>query len=129
MRISDWSSDVCSSDLLSLRSASRYQKHCRKCRYTRRSFHETPFLSAITPNDHQGCAFPSPSSQMLLLNIILAAPFPASLSPVKSTRYLSYSFSLQDRTCLVQAKTVSVRIDLGGRRSINTNRPIPNLIY
>src|SRR3546814_4460054 len=31
--------------LLSLRSASRYQKHCRKCRYTRGNFHESPFLS------------------------------------------------------------------------------------
>src|SRR3546814_20576061 len=30
--------------LLSLRSASRYQKHCRKCRSHRESFHESPFL-------------------------------------------------------------------------------------
>src|SRR3546814_4612118 len=39
--------------LLSLRSASRYQKHCRKCRYTRGSFHESPFLSAITPRSEE----------------------------------------------------------------------------
>src|SRR3546814_19058717 len=97
MRISDWSSDVCSSDLLADRAA--------RDRPRRPQRRDRPAIPG-------GCESPAEADERrrrvdqpgrLLENEIAA------------------SFELLDRKRVVWVQSVSVRVDLGGRRIINKN--------
>src|SRR3546814_18587329 len=94
MRISDWSSDVCSSDLSRNISI-----------ISMRSSGENAFLiSRVKPNTSTDCStFSSAASS--------SAPTSVALRPKR--------LSTIDRKSVVEGKGVSVRVDLGGRRIIN----------
>src|SRR3546814_11659877 len=85
MRISDWSSDVCSSDLVSLPHTCAAS--CSGASVMRRS--ATPFTQWLPASPGGG-----------------GAPARRDCPPVR------------DRKSVVSGKSVSVRVDLGGRRII-----------
>src|SRR3546814_16909814 len=88
MRISDWSSDVCSSDLLPWRFQITVRgnvRHTRRCRRTR-----------ILGAGHQ------------IFEQALAAALAAAAGFAIATQ--------ADRKSVASGKSVSVRVDLGGRR-------------
>src|SRR3546814_19868455 len=90
MRISDWSSDVCSSDLPGLRLRHRPRAadadagSGAAARGDRRGAADGAILPALAPQRRGRCALPA------------------------------------DRKSVVSGKSVSVRVDLGGRRIIKT---------
>src|SRR3546814_11467821 len=88
MRISDWSSDVCSSDLISKRAP-------------RRVSHPQSNLFAV-----EGKSGPD-----------LREKQRGAWTPVRRAR-LNARRVARDRKSVVSGKRVSVRVDLGGRRSI-----------
>src|SRR3546814_17060752 len=106
MRISDWSSDVCSSDLIK-RQLSQYIQQ--------------PIVSVIVNN------FAGTFSQQV--RIVGATERPASL-PYRAnmtlldemisvgglSEYAAGNKDSLERKSVVQGKSVSVRVDLGGRR-------------
>src|SRR3546814_14834089 len=104
MRISDWSSDVCSSDLLwaflnpSLRGASR----------------SNPARWIAT----SGCAGLAMTRHFNLLPRSQLHPLPAELQRVAVK--LLVGRDGVDRKSVVEGKSVSVRVDLGGGRIIKT---------
>src|SRR3546814_19171523 len=92
MRISDWSSDVCSSDL----PPPSEPEIPRACRYP------TPHgISAVAARDRRQT--PRPDQ-------------PRRHPP------LSHRVPLRDRKSVVSGQSVSVRVDLGGRRIIKKKR-------
>src|SRR3546814_18845795 len=90
MRISDWSSDVCSSDLGQIRAGQRSVPGSRVQRLIS--------LTSRSVNE------PDP-------------------------RRLSAACTAQDRKSVVQGKRGSVRVDLGGRRSIKKKNQTSNRSY
>src|SRR3546814_20930603 len=94
MRISDWSSDVCSSDLWATCQARCLAGHVMLARYR------------MAP----GPAFMLATGRAV---IVIQEDVPGMLQwqrPGTAT----------DRKSVVEGKSVSVRVDLGGRRSIKT---------
>src|SRR3546814_11596657 len=90
MRISDWSSDVCSSDLLAVAGV----------------LHQPPQVTVqVAPVVQAGQAVGQRQRQALL--VVLAQPLLIPPPP-----------DLGDRKSVVEGKSVSVRVDLGGRRII-----------
>src|SRR3546814_11284993 len=89
MRISDWSSDVCSSDL-------RRTRHFRRREPSMIDVYFTP-----TPNGHK---------------------VPIMLEETGLPHQLLAMNMLEDRKSVVQGKSVSVRVDLGGRRIIKKKK-------
>src|SRR3546814_12046834 len=102
MRISDWSSDVCSSDLKNRRSQLR-RPRVQIQKLLRRSI-----ATLATPS---------------MPGRITACRSPASSA---STRKRFWPSTLEvDRKSVVEGKSVSVRVDLGGRRILKKkNTPI-----
>src|SRR3546814_18035666 len=94
MRISDWSSDVCSSDLLP-----------RWCRPTRTS-------AMAIDNVTFGIQEQALQVQRRRLELI-AANIANADTP---------GFQARDRKSVVEGKSVSVRVDLGGRRNIKKKK-------
>src|SRR3546814_20485842 len=111
MRISDWSSDVCSSDLLSAASAAARSERAtrpecrpccgadiaasagfRRCRASRRK------STAVRDAVHEGRA-----------------------APVLAPRTCGYK-TRGDRNGVGEGKSVSVRVVLGGRRSLKKKK-------
>src|SRR3546814_16491735 len=106
MRISDWSSDVCSSDLpkwprepapgfppLLCQASQRRQNQAPRLRLG-----TAPLLRAPPTLDRQPSKPSRPSA------------FPPKFNPVRIL------FCPRDRKSVVSGKSVSVRVDLGGRR-------------
>src|SRR3546814_18322503 len=104
MRISDWSSDVCSSDLRSSRLASSWRT-----------------TSVHLTETTQG---PSCRSNPSYVSSISAEP-PECLEKRhwRSSRTIRAS---TDRKSVVSGKSVSVRVDLGGRRIIKKKKNMIN---
>src|SRR3546814_15465068 len=100
MRISDWSSDVCSSDLWP-----GEQEPSRSLAATPER--RTRICLPSSPNSEQRNVSPS------VMEATVQANAPACFSSV-----LSAEAAEQDRKSVVQGKRVSVRVDLGGRRYI-----------
>src|SRR3546814_12584533 len=120
MRISDWSSDVCSSDLV------EEQKAC---------------FAAVTENGARvmhlggyglkaGC-----HADMVILqarDVLDALRLkPARLCVIRRGQVIAETPPVQDRTSVVSGTSVSVRVDLGGRRLLkkkihqqNTTQPL-----
>src|SRR3546814_14808191 len=97
MRISDWSSDVCSSDLPMILS------NVRKLGFDPR---DIKFILSTEPHyDHAG--------GIAALARDTGATVVASRRGAEGLRA-----GAQDRKSVVEGKSVSVRVDLGGRRSI-----------
>src|SRR3546814_17087609 len=88
MRISDWSSDVCSSDL--------------------RDFTEEKVLYN-TNNFYENCGV---SASNIVANVETIQ------NPLRETMEMFERQLEQDRKSVVSGKSVSVRVDLGGRRVI-----------
>src|SRR3546814_17237411 len=105
MRISDWSSDVCSSDLVragGLRGAvERYAKALDAIRQTR--------AQGIDPMPHQREALDRARDAL------------DAIRPQGSTD-LNSAFRNEDRKSVVEGTSVSVRVDLGGRRIIKKKK-------
>src|SRR3546814_19993835 len=109
MRISDWSSDVCSSDLDTLGPDSAYGRRLRHVpagrgqsgRAARRRVWCFPLLPSFLRQFD-----PNPGRRF--------SAFEAGLR--KAGLIIDYS----DRKSVVKGKSVSVRVDLGGRRIIKT---------
>src|SRR3546814_15876720 len=97
MRISDWSSDVCSSDLL--------------LAMLRRHFDADRLMAtglAVLLRLPDGASDLAVAREMLAFGM-----FPAPLS--------AWYASARDRKSVVEGKRVSVRVDLGGRRIFKKN--------
>src|SRR3546814_14536749 len=93
MRISDWSSDVCSSDLL------------------------LPLLSLSFPRDHQAAArTAAPLGLSMELDDREAGYAGAGCGDQAGNSDLSQA--ALDRKSVVEGQSVTVRVDLGGRRII-----------
>src|SRR3546814_19238027 len=107
MRISDWSSDVCSSDL-----------HSRAGRAVRRRPRRAHLLCRGAVAGRPGRKQPGRSWQVLRS--------PESADPEGFARNLvrpqSPRRSAADRKSVVSGKSVSVRVDLGGRRIIKKKK-------
>src|SRR3546814_15243314 len=99
MRISDWSSDVCSSDLSSRRSDDR-------------------LISTTEPAA-------APAAPATANTQVSAGPTRCVRKRQPCQRFANRLGSVKiapaDRTSVVQGKNVSVRVDLGGRRILNKN--------
>src|SRR3546814_20736098 len=126
MRISDWSSDVCSADLRPwkrafrsrlratyssagmLRSQAQYWSSSSRPARARRSaslaFSADCWLSDICSN----------SSRLLELRSARTAG--------ERLSHHAFCLAISDRKSVVSGKSVSVRVDLGGRRIIKTKR-------
>src|SRR3546814_20769610 len=101
MRISDWSSDVCSSDLIN-----------------------TPWaLRSIAPPPRTSF---TGGAKAFVFRVFRWTEWTFSLYAVRQKRRLNgcapargrYCWSSRDRKSVVSGKSVSVRVDLGGRRFI-----------
>src|SRR3546814_20653913 len=104
MRISDWSSDVCSSDLHIGR---------RRCR-TRGIPHGRA--------DHRASRGITP---IVVVPIVIVVVVMVVIIPVVGNVLGSVGAvfrPLTDRKSVVEGKSVSVRVDLGGRRRINKKK-------
>src|SRR3546814_19036331 len=94
MRISDWSSDVCSSDL---------------CGLNELMLPENEPGSSIMP----GKVNPTQCESMTMVATqVIGNDFSITLAGSQG------NFELKDRKSVVKGKSVSVRVDLGGRRII-----------
>src|SRR3546814_12521838 len=93
MRISDWSSDVCSSDLEADRRDHGWKKAGSSFRSERRSWMEAKRRRCCKDTAAFKVGFGRTGTQLL-------------------------RFAPEDRKSVVEGKRVSVRVDLGGRRSI-----------
>src|SRR3546814_14447396 len=88
MRISDWSSDVCSSDLSSMRTANSSPETAHNC-----------------------------------VTSALSLPIARTALPSSTSARLAVSRSIRgDRKSVVSGTSVSVRVDLGGRRIIKKKK-------
>src|SRR3546814_12150638 len=104
MRISDWSSDVCSSDLRPPVAQRRWTMPAHESGWRTRSAYS--MSTAAERGDVVVRVAPSP--------VCHAMPHPSDCTAVKDVKASSPS----DRQSVVSRKSVSVRVDLGGRRII-----------
>src|SRR3546814_19722177 len=99
MRISDWSSDVCSSDLV---------------------------MSTLPPAAGQLADVAGGSVDMTFVSYAGAKAFidagKVKALAVTSDKRASFAPEIPDRTSVVSGKSVSVRVDLGGRRILKKQR-------
>src|SRR3546814_19776933 len=109
MRISDWSSDVCSSDLRS--SLGRDQMTTTVAQDVLASLAGTPRL--LVALDFDGTLAPLENE-----------PMDARMLPVarRAVERLAALPATTDRKSVVQGTSVSVRVDLGGRRSLKKKK-------
>src|SRR3546814_14084657 len=113
MRISDWSSDVCSSDLLvknkiELDAASKTAAGKRTV--------TLPEVVADVLVDHPD-RFTEPESSVLVFTSSEGEPLRRN-----NFRRRSGTRPSRDRKSVVSGKSVSVRVDLGGRRVIKKKK-------
>src|SRR3546814_13521594 len=107
MRISDWSSDVCSSDLLAPPgTVRRWPSLATKVFYRRGGFNW--LMSCYVDFDFYGRCF-----------CMKTAEPPRPGSAATSSVMKNGSVWSSDRKSVVKGKSVSVRVDLGGRSIIN----------
>src|SRR3546814_18492521 len=111
MRISDWSSDVCSSDLAPRESAAKPRK-------------ESPTGRCYTSNTKAGARMEArpPSAAASVARRQLGGRV---LRSGRLGRRRFVGRSLGDRKSVVWGQSVSVRVGLGGRRIINTKKTKP----
>src|SRR3546814_17220875 len=110
MRISDWSSDVCSSDLLTSSDTSRPRR-------TRRSDSVAKASAGMGTDSALGTPRCLSSSRAAWTR------FCTSLSTsALGTSNLPASTRASERKSVVEGKRVSVGVDLGGRRILNKNK-------
>src|SRR3546814_16358525 len=111
MRISDWSSDVCSSDLL----LSRYADSGRDCHLVLR------LRSRNTRPTRHSCTL---LVWRHAVPLRVASPHPACSCHLRRCARINR----EDRKSVVKGKSVSVRVDIGGRRNIQKTSANKNLI-
>src|SRR3546814_16518601 len=104
MRISDWSSDVCSSDLQAVADGKRW--------VTGEIF-GLPIPADAEALRSSGCAF---------LTTVFRAPGALADDNGVSRIVGAEEINGGDRKSAVWGQSVSVRVDLGGRRSIETQK-------
>src|SRR3546814_13787496 len=139
MRISDWSSDVCSSDLARLEIARALYEHGDRA--TARP------IAALKPDEHlariaaaeQVEERPRHRLQSLMDGLArielarLEQPRHVAIELVHARKEIDHDETLHpdpradrpraiDRQSVVQGKSVSVRVDIGGRRSIKKKK-------
>src|SRR3546814_14662631 len=111
MRISDWSSDVCSSDLKAAR-----RPHTRAGTYAKRFAAKEAFSTAVGTGFRAGVFM----RDIGVVNAPSGAPTlkltGGALVRLESLVPDGYRTLVQDRKSVVQGKSVSVRVDHGGRR-------------
>src|SRR3546814_19665482 len=106
MRISDWSSDVCSSDLLAIVAVVAYQVFGRYVLNDTPTWAESLALVLVLYVTMLGAAVGVRDAGHIGLESVLAMLLPQR----------------QDRKSVVEGKSVSVRVDLGGRRIIKKKK-------
>src|SRR3546814_20542665 len=105
MRISDWSSDVCSSDL-GMRAVKDFGQ-----------------FSNLVPRPTLPHSIPRMPSRILALSASSAAISAMISSGSRSGASSAlFGFFTEDRKSVVSGKSVSVRVDLGGRRTIKKKK-------
>src|SRR3546814_14677150 len=114
MRISDWSSDVCSSDL----------PEAEIC--TGNVFYSTPALTNRAKLSSNGLIL-AESEEGSRTQWPSTSKCPHFHRPWRKGRLQSGS-SKRDRQSVVSGKSVSVRVDLGGRRLIKKNTQLIHVV-
>src|SRR3546814_16755105 len=99
MRISDWSSDVCSSDLIIF----IFARFFAGLAVGAASVLAPVYISEVTPASIRGRL--------------------SSVQQVMIIAGLTGAFLVKDRKRVVSGKSVSVRVDLGGSRIIKNKKP------
>src|SRR3546814_15791532 len=116
MRISDWSSDVCSSDLQWSGGLIRHNIHKEDVRFDAESLG-----NLVKPIDTYAVLSPlqsahiSPVDSSDIGQSLLREPAGRSQQPQVLCKIIS---ARQDRKSVGEGKSVSVRVNLGGRRNI-----------
>src|SRR3546814_3764167 len=120
MRISDWSSDVCSSDL----GAELWAKSQLELVETE----DEEFIDFLLFVVKEGTSVPvivvngegniQATKDLDSTRTFKQQPAGTALSSGKSLKYDPDYFRQQDRKSVVEGKSVTVRVDLGGRRII-----------
>src|SRR3546814_11597317 len=125
MRISDWSSDVCSSDLLGLPAGPlrpHPTSHESPIRHPGESWDFVPPGSALSPEIPAFAGMTIAGSWPHRPQIATAPPH-ASRHPDPAPRYFRFPrLSGRDRKSVVSGKSVSVLVDLGVGRIIKKKK-------
>src|SRR3546814_14137191 len=121
MRISDWSSDVCSSDLPARRRASQSAAESG----LPRQLEPTP-VDTVSPSRDRTTVTAARSVSVLSFGLAPSPKSPAdALSAIVLTNVMSLPeillSTIADPKSVVYGKSVSVSVDFGGRRHINKN--------
>src|SRR3546814_20983851 len=112
MRISDWSSDVCSSDLNCAHGGGCTVSSDQVARIdSDRNSHGTNNITSDSIDSDSATT----NSRHTAVSIM---PCPRTASPSTRRRSRRRAASAPDRKSVVSGKSVSVRVDLGGRRII-----------
>src|SRR3546814_17503038 len=120
MRISDWSSDVCSSDLGEVGGAAHAQRQQDVAEHGVRMDVGAGALQRLEPCVHRG------AEDVGVGGVIDPAAARRRLAAVVAAAVVDL---LADRTSVVSGKSVSVRVDLGGRRIIKKKKKKHNTTY
>src|SRR3546814_871664 len=115
MRISDWSSDVCSSDLTQQKAAAAYI-----AQLTRAHAFKMPIVTRL----ERGGFYPAEAYHQDFYRRNPTHPYIVHWDkPQVAAFRAAFPKLAPDRQRDVSGKTVSVRVDLGGRRNLQTQEP------
>src|SRR3546814_12262716 len=90
MRISDWSSDVCSSDLFALGPRIVIRADSRPCRFGPAALVDRPAAIDVGGGGHVGCPVRDASSALMsALGLALPARLPAAIAALSSRSLLT----------------------------------------
>src|SRR3546814_16502904 len=112
MRISDWSSDVCSSDLRSLSIGALIDASCRAFVDPANRFLDEKSLIDLTPQHAEA---------RRLKDLAMGRVYRWERTVTEELK------GITDRKSVVEGKSVSVSVDLGGRRIIKKQKKITTL--
>src|SRR3546814_11002610 len=123
MRISDWSSDVCSSDLRALRHVTRVRKgNATPCKIKIGRLADLFKASRSDFWQHSGKHVVTVEKLVFQSACDVEAKHRNRRKRQYFMRLAPYTRSASDRKSVVSGKSVSVRVDLGGRRIIKKKK-------
>src|SRR3546814_11592799 len=123
MRISDWSSDVCSSDLRPVATAAQNNAPHNAKGMTKPPTPAKRAIAPVTKNPAKAAGQANSSINMPRPSVersVSAAKRPSATASMKAT--IPAMKEAGERKSVVEGKRVAVRVDLGGRRTIKKKK-------